>query len=141
KTFKLNFLKAKGDPKSINRRSFIGTTSAVAAGWTLLPGSVINGLTKTSGNKLNTVVDVEKWWEKEPLRIVELEEGYEFEEKAALLNDLGANMEHLTTFTDTSPGTSFLSNHDLFTGKNVDFDSLKNYLSEAHKKNIKVVIY
>jgi hypothetical protein len=82
-----------------------------------------------------------KWWENEPLRIVELEEGYEFEEKAALLNDLGANMEHLTTFTDTSPGTSFLSNHNLFTGKKVDFDSLKSYLSEAHKKNIKVVIY
>jgi len=132
----------------MNRRSFIGTTSAVAAGWTILPGSVINGLTKKfSGSKLNTTLmgaaklPGGKWWENEPLRIVELEEGYEFAEKAALLNDLGANMEHLTTFTDTSPGTSFLSNHNLFTGKKVDFDSLKSYLSEAHKKNIKVVIY
>ena len=134
-------MKLKENSRRINRRSFIETTSAVAAGWTLLPGFAINGSAKVSRNKLNTAVDAEnlpvKWWEKEPLRIVELEEGYEFEEKAALLNDLGANMEHLTTFTDTSPGTSFLSNHDLFTGKNVDFNSLKNYLSEAHKKNVK----
>lgn len=138
-------MKLKENSRRINRRSFMETTSAVAAGWTLLPGFAINGSAKVSRNKLNTAVDAEnlpvKWWEKEPLRIVELEEGYEFEEKAALLNDLGANMEHLTTFTDTSPGTSFLSNHDLFTGKNVDFNSLKNYLSEAHKKNIRVVIY
>ena len=137
----------KKNSKGINRRSFIGTTSAVAAGWTILPASVINGLTiKSSGNKLNTILAgtgklQEKWWESEPLRIVELEEGYEFAEKAQLLNDLGANMEHLTTFTGTSPGTSFLSNHHLFTGKKVDLDSLKDYLVEAHKKDIKVVIY
>ena len=39
-----------------------------------------------------------KWWEKEPLRIVELEEGYEFNEKFEFLKDLGANMEHVTNY-------------------------------------------
>lgn len=138
----------KKNSKGINRRSFIGTTAAAAAGWTILPGSVINGFTsKFHDDKLNTnaagasKLPNEKWWEKEPLRIVELEEGYEFEKRATLLNELGANMEHLARFIDTSPGTSFLYNHHLFPGKNVDFDSLKNYLSEAHKKNIKVIIY
>jgi hypothetical protein len=138
----------KKDPKNMNRRSFIGTAGTVTAGWVVLPGAFIDGLShKASGNKLNIngigagKFPKEKWWEKGPLRIVELEEGYEFREKAALLNDLGANMEHLTTFIDTSPGTSFLYNHNLFTGKAVDFDSLREYLREAHKKNIKVVIY
>ena len=79
--------------------------------------------------------------EKEPLRIVELEEGYEYGEKADLLKDLGANMEHLVRFTDTSPGTSFLDAHNLFGGQKVNFSSLKEYLEEAHKRNIRVVIY
>ena len=79
--------------------------------------------------------------EKEPLRIVELEQGYEDAEKADLLNDLGANMEHLVRFSETSPGTSFLDAHNLFAGKKITFSSLKEYLTEAHKKNIRVVIY
>lgn len=136
----------KKDRPNMDRRSFIGTTGTVAAGWTLLPGisfikepeNVLADQPKTNNTG---ALPEERWWEKAPLRIVEFEEGYEFEEKAALLSNLGANMEHLTTFTDTSPGTSFLSNHDLFTGKEVNFDSLKDYLLEVHKKDIKVIIY
>jgi len=120
----------KENLKSINRREFIGTTGAVAAGLTILPGSFI----KSPGKE-------DKWWEKEPLRIVELEEGYEFGEKADLLKGLGANMEHLVRFIETSPGTSFLDVHNLYGGKKVYFDSLIDYLKEAHKREIKVVIY
>ncbi len=152
----------KENSKNITRRSFVGTTSAVAASLTILPTSVINGFGKSApGDQLNVAVvdtdDVEnsnemvfeeggklseeKWWEKEPLRIVEFEEGFEFREKMELLNDLGANFEHLTTFMDTSPGTSFLAVHNLVRGKRVNLDSLKEYLIEAHKSKIKVVIY
>ena len=120
----------KDNSKNISRRIFIGVTGGAAAGLTLLPGSFIESL---SGE--------DKWWEKEPLRIVELEEGLEFGEKTELLKYLGANMEHLTRFSDTSPGTSFLDAHKLYEGKKVSFDSLKEYLFEAHKSEIKVVIY
>ena len=123
----------KKNSKDITRRSFVGTTGAVAAGLTLIPGSLL-----TAGKG---IASDEKWWEKEPLRIVELEEGYDFPEKFELLKDLGANMEHAARFTDTSPGTSFLDAHNLFGGKKVNFGSLKDYLSEAHSRNIKVVIY
>jgi len=34
----------KEESKNITRRSFIGTTGAVAAGLTILPGSVISGM-------------------------------------------------------------------------------------------------
>ncbi len=131
----------KREPQYINRRSFIGTAGTMAAGWVIVPGTFISGFEKTPGDQLHANKSGERWWEREPLRIVELEEGYAFAEKAELLNDLGANMEHLTTFTGTSPGTSFLSNHNLFTGKEVNFDTLRDYLGEAHKKNIKVIIY
>ncbi|HBE43532.1 MAG TPA: hypothetical protein DDW27_20510 [Bacteroidales bacterium] len=57
----------------INRRRFPGTTGAAAAGLTLIPGSLI----LYDGNQ-------DKWWEKEPLRIVELEQGFEYGEKADL---------------------------------------------------------
>ena len=139
----------KENSKNINRRSFVEKTGAMAAGLTLLPGSFlvasdgtlgkgpVCGISNEEGNKLSE----EKWWEKEPLRIVELEEGYEFGEKFELLKDLGANMEHVTRFTDTSPGTSFLDAHNLFRGKKVNFSSLKDYLLEAQKAKIKVVIY
>jgi hypothetical protein len=50
-------------------------------------------------------------------------------------------MEHVTRFTDTSPGTSFLDAHNLFGGRKVNFGSLKEYLSAAHKSNIRVIIY
>lgn len=131
----------------MDRRKFI--KKGMFGGASILVASNFNNSFawgKTNGNKSNTILAgtgklQENWWESEPLRIVELEEGYEFAEKAELLNDLGANMEHLTTFIGTSPGTSFYSNHNLFTGKNVDFNSLKDYLAEVHKKNIKVVIY
>ena len=125
----------------INRRSFIGTAGTVAAGWAIVPATFISGFEKAAGDQFSANKTGERWWEREPLRIVELEEGYAFAEKAELLSDLGANMEHLTTFTGTSPGTSFLSNHNLFTGKEVNFDTLRDYLNEAHKKNIKVIIY
>lgn len=131
----------KKEPQHINRRSFIGTAGTAAAGWVIVPATFISGFEKTPGDPLPVNKTGERWWEREPLRIVELEEGYAFAEKAELLNDLGANMEHLTTFTGTSPGTSFLSNHNLFTGKEVNFDTLRDYLDEAHKKNIKVIIY
>jgi len=58
-----------------------------------------------------------------------------------LLKDLGANMEHSTRFTDTSPGTSFLDAHNLFHGRKVNLGTLKEYLSEAKKNGIRVVIY
>ncbi|MCE5345411.1 MAG: beta-galactosidase trimerization domain-containing protein [Bacteroidales bacterium] len=152
----------KENLKNINRRSFVGTTGVVAAGMTLLPGSfLVAPIEMAPGDKLivasastgdmvsldkiyhegESKISIEKWWEREPLRIVELEEGYEFGEKIELLKDLGANMEHLTRFTDTSPGTSFLDVHNLYGGKKVNFDSLKDYLLEAHKSKIKVVIY
>jgi hypothetical protein len=129
----------KKNTKNISRRSFVGTTGAVAAGLTVLPGSFIIAPDKVASDDNFTFS--EAWWEKEPLRIVELEEGYEFDEKFKLLKDLGANMEHATRFTDTSPGTSFLDAHNLFKGKKVNFGSLKDYLSVAHKNNIKVIIY
>jgi hypothetical protein len=129
----------KKNTKNISRRSFVGTSGAVAAGLTVLPGSflIAPGIVASGDNLENS----EAWWEKEPLRIVELEEGYEFEEKFEILKDLGANTEHVTRFTDTSPGTSFLDAHNLFGGKKVNFGSLKDYLSVAHKNNIKVIIY
>ena len=132
----------KENSNNINRRSFVGKTGAMAAGLTLLPGSfIISPAKNVSGDKFNIASDgigskeslkgisdeglskmsEEKWWEKEPLRIVELEEGYEYDEKFELLKDLGANMEHVTRFTDTSPGTSFLDDHNLYGGKKVNF--------------------
>lgn len=131
----------KNESQHINRRSFIETAGTLTAGWVMVPGTFISGFGNTRSDQQYKNKSENRWWEKEPLRIVELEEGYAFAEKAEILNDLGANMEHLSTFTDTSPGTSFLFNHNLFTGKEVNFDSLKDYLYEAHKKNIKVVIY
>jgi hypothetical protein len=133
----------KKDTKNINRRSFVGTTGTVAAGLTMLPVSSLLDRESLSGafNPDPNTITLEKWWEKEPLRIVELEEGYEFGEKFELLKDLGANMEHLTRFTETSPGTSFLDAHNLFGGKKINFSSLNAYLLEAHRSNIKVVIY
>jgi hypothetical protein len=139
----------KKNLKKFNRRSFVSTTGIIATGMTLLPGSLLitNSGDETSGTLGSTSDDdknsirKDKWWEKEPLRIVELEEGYEFGEKFALLKDLGANMEHLTRFTDTSPGTSFLDAHNLFSGRKINFDSLKDYLLEAHTNNIRVIIY
>jgi hypothetical protein len=152
----------KVNSRNINRRSFVGRTGKMAAGFTLLPGSVLidqaamslpvqinsqytvgelkNSPELPADNSISSIPDL-KWWEREPLRIVELEEGFEFREKAELLNGLGANMEHLTRFTDTSPGTSFLDAHNLFKGRKVNFESLKEYLTEAHRNNIKVVIY
>ena len=125
---KTKFLIMKKNPKNINRRTFVGTTGALAAGFTLLPGSLItsqgrkaegvNFINPDAGtpgkespeglsDEAKRLIPEEKWWEKEPLRIVEFEEGYAFREKFELLKDLGANMEHVTRFTDTSPGTSF----------------------------------
>ncbi|HNW56697.1 MAG TPA: beta-galactosidase trimerization domain-containing protein [Bacteroidales bacterium] len=135
--------------KNINRRSFIGTTGAIAAGMTLIPGSFsiipdVIANNKSQGSMAiggTGKIAIEKWWEKEPLRIVELEQGYEFGEKFEILKDLGANMEHLTRFTDTSPGTSFLDAHNLFKGKKVNFKTLEDYLAEAHKRDIRVIIY
>lgn len=152
----------KDKSKTINRRSFVGKSGAIAAGLALLPGSILTihrknlsggklSLTSskaagTAGNEGITGAEVTKiqesnWWEREPLRIVELEEGYEFGEKFELLKDLGANMEHTTRFTDTSPGTSFLDEHNMYGGITVNFGSLKGYLEKAHASNIKVVIY
>ena len=129
----------KMNTRNISRRSFVGTTGTAAAGLTVLPGSFIMAPGKVASGYKFKISDA--WWEKEPLRIVELEEGYDFNEKFELLKDLGANAEHVTRFTDTSPGTSFLDAHNLFGGKKVNFGSLKDYLSVAHKNNIKVIIY
>ncbi|MBK8881048.1 MAG: beta-galactosidase trimerization domain-containing protein [Bacteroidales bacterium] len=131
----------------INRRSFIRTTGTALTGFTLIPFDIAEGNLKAQSSHLSgygltgNKMTGEKWWEREPLRIVELEQGFEYGEKADLLNDLGANMEHLVRFTDTSPGTSFLDAHNLFGGKKVNYSSLKEYLAEAHKRNIKVIIY
>jgi hypothetical protein len=47
----------KEESKNITRRSFIGTTGAVAAGLTILPSSVISGLGHRSpADKLNIAV-------------------------------------------------------------------------------------
>jgi predicted dehydrogenase len=47
----------KDDSKNITRRSFIGTTGAVAAGLTILPSSVISGLGKRApSDRLNIAV-------------------------------------------------------------------------------------
>ena len=47
----------KEDSKNISRRSFIGTTGAVAAGLTIMPSSVISGLGKRApSDKLNIAV-------------------------------------------------------------------------------------
>ncbi len=131
----------------VNRRSFLRATGAALTGFTLIPLDFIGENSKTDtehfviSTPTGTKAAGDKWWEKEPLRIIELEQGYEDVEKADLLNDLGANMEHLVRFTETSPGTSFLEAHNLFAGNKITFSSLKEYLTEAHKKNIRVVIY
>ncbi len=145
--------------KKINRRLFIERTGAVAAGLAVAPGVLMNDdISMARDNSQITgpsdfassgelVSETEatalqsKWWEKEPLRIVELEEGYAPADKMNLLLDLGANVEHVTRFTDTSPGTSFLDAHNLYEGPRVNFSTLKDYLSVAHKKNIRVIIY
>ncbi len=47
----------KDDSKNMTRRSFIGTTGAVAAGLTIVPGSVVSGLGKIApSDKLNIAV-------------------------------------------------------------------------------------
>ncbi|HOX76217.1 MAG TPA: twin-arginine translocation signal domain-containing protein, partial [Bacteroidales bacterium] len=47
----------KEESKNITRRSFIGTTGAVAAGLTILPGSVISGMGRRApSDKLNIAV-------------------------------------------------------------------------------------
>jgi len=120
----------KNIPRRINRRAFIGTTGAAATGLTLIPGSLIL-----------YPLQQDNWWEKEPLRIVELEQGFEYGEKADLLKDLAANMEHVVRFTETSPGTSFIDEHNLFTGAKINFSTLQEYINEIHKRGIKVVIY
>lgn len=137
--------------RTIRRRSFIGTAGTAVAGLTIVPEYLFRGSAiespgkKTFSEKMNLSpqknISGTGWWEKEPMRIVELEEGYEFREKMELLNSLGANMEHVTRFTGTSPGTSFLDAHNLYGGKKVDFSSLKEYLDEAHRHGIRVVIY
>jgi hypothetical protein len=145
----------KENSRNINRRSFVGKTGKMAAGFTLLPSSFLidhsaalsaaptapGGSADTAGKRSDTLISALRWWQKEPLRIVELEEGFGFREKSDMLKGLGANMEHLTRFTDTSPGTSFLDAHNLFKGPKVSFSSLKEYLGEAHRNNIRVVIY
>lgn len=149
----------KKDLKSISRRSFLGRTGILAAGLTFIKplslsekenypaakGFLFAGRKpdpdqfSNSGNIIKN--HEEKWWQKEPLRIIELEEGYKPSEKMNLLKDLGAGMEHVTRFTDTSPGTSFLDAHNLFGGEKVNFGSLDSYLAEARKSNIRVIIY
>lgn len=137
----------KGRSGNINRRSFVGRTGQLAAGLTLFPRKLFidqAGADKSFASQDQTdagSAENLRWWEKEPLRIIEFEEGFGFREKAGLLKGLGANMEHLTRFTDTSPGTSFLDAHNLFKGKKVSFSTLKEYLSEVHTNNIRVVIY
>lgn len=66
----------KNIPRRINRRTFIGTTGTAATGLTLIPGSLIL-----------YPLQQDNWWEKEPLRIVELEQGFEYGEKADQLSD------------------------------------------------------
>ncbi len=131
--------------REIDRRTFLGTTGKVAAGLALIPGSSLaeTGKTLIQENLATELTGLPglKWWEKEPLRIVEFEEGFESGHKAELLKSLGANMEHLTRFTDTSPGTSFLDAHNLYSGEKISFGTLKNYLNEVHKRGIRVVIY
>lgn len=147
------------DPKSISRRSFLGKTGTLAAGLTFINTSSLSGKETYSGARDfplthgitepglfaetgNMITNYEeKWWQREPLRIIELEEGYNPSAKMELLKDLGAGMEHVTRFTDTSPGTSFLDAHNLFGGEKVNFNTLDPYLAEAHKNNIRVVIY
>jgi hypothetical protein len=129
----------KRNAKNINRRTFVRTTGTAAAGLSCLPGSLLFVPDKVISGGASKIP--ESWWEKEPLRIVELEDGYEFDEKFEILKDLGANMEHVTRFTDTSPGTSFLDAHHLYDGKKVNFGSLQEYLLTAHKRDIRVIIY
>jgi hypothetical protein len=38
----------KDESKNMTRRSFIGTTGAVAAGLTIIPGSVLSGMGKSA---------------------------------------------------------------------------------------------
>jgi hypothetical protein len=59
----------KEDSKNMTRRSFIGTTGAVAAGFTILPSSVISGLGKRApSDKLNIAVVGIGGWEIQTLR-------------------------------------------------------------------------
>jgi hypothetical protein len=141
--------------RNISRRVFIGKAGTAAAVYSFLPVSALplaSGAVlpeKAAGQQGIAAKTIEisvaeqeaQWWAKEPLRIIEFEEGCDFGKKFDLLKELGANMEHATRFTDTSPGTSFLDAHNLFSGKKVNFSSLDGYLSEAHKRGIRVVIY
>jgi len=157
-----NFPEMKKKPKIIGRRSFITSTGVIAAGMTLIPVSLPGSLPGKGENIPPTVPESGsegikvigepatgkslnpsevKWWEKAPLRIVELEEGYTPAEKMELLKKLGANVEHVVRFVDTSPGTSFLDAHNLYEGDRVNFRNLKDYLTEAHRNGIRVIIY
>lgn len=143
-------IKNKQNP--LDRRTFIRSAGSWATGVAFLPGYLLT----SNGNQTNILTPIKNrwtdlyeglgteptnWWEQEPLRIVEMQNGFEFSEKSEILSDLGANMEHLVRFNDTSPGTAFLLNHGLFPGKSVDFSSLEAYLNETAKKNLRVVIY
>lgn len=142
----------KNNRYPIDRRSFLRSAGSLAAGIAILPGYLF----ASDGNRpdifspmKNQWADLYEgrgtapmyWWEQEPMRIVEMQNGFEFAEKAEILSYLGANMEHLVRFNDTSPGTAFLLNHGLFPGKSVDFASLEEYLKETAKRDLKVVIY
>jgi hypothetical protein len=126
-----NYSSMESTKNKINRRDFTILSGTAAAGIALIPDTLLGKSMQKKGN----------WWEVEPLRIVELEQGYEYSEKFEILRDLGANMEHATRFTGTSPGTSFLDAHNLFSGKKVDYESVDDYLKEAHKRDIRVIIY
>jgi len=82
----------KENSRNINRRSFVGKTGKMAAGFTLLPSSFLidhsaalsaaptapGGSADTAGKRSDTLISALRWWQKEPLRIVELEEGFGF---------------------------------------------------------------
>lgn len=84
-----------------------------------------------------------KWWEKEPIRIVELEVGYPFSKKMSLLKKLGANAEHLTRFSDPAifGGVAYIDDRGLYGGETVTLKTLGEYLREAHRQGIRVIIY
>lgn len=101
------------------------TTGTASAGLMILPGSFII----QPGNK-------EYWWKKEPLRIVEPEQGFEYGEKADLLKEPGASKEQVVRFTKTFPGTSFIDEHNLFTGARITSGTLERCISEVIKTSI-----
>lgn len=92
------------------------------------------------------------WWEKEPLRIVEFSNPFQFKslsllQEAEMVKRLGGNIQHFHIMAQsaTADDTAGLNEKRFFfktiLSKKKNPDRLKPYLPLAHKRGIKVIVY